>query len=86
MGYNRDRAEMLMEDIKAWQPERAKKTSIKKLEKFLDQMDEKQDELLQTMIAKIPKNLPPEEYEQEVSWKRQEAQELIQEEISQLYR
>ena len=83
---NRQRAEALMEDMREYAPERAEATNEKELEKFLDGMDAKERDMVQTMSKKIPKNLSPLEYEQELNWVRQQAQELINEEISQMYR
>ena len=67
-------------------PERAEQTNVKELEKFLNGMDEKERRLVETMARDIPKDLPPLEYERELNWKRQQAMELINEEIRQMYR
>jgi hypothetical protein len=83
---NRERAEALMEDMREYAPERAEQTNVKKLEEFLNTMDAKERDMVQTMARDIPKNLSPLEYEQELNWIRQQAQELINEEISQMYR
>lgn len=83
---NRQRAEALMEDMREYAPERAEQTNVKKLEEFLNTMDAKEKDMVQTMARDIPKDLSPLEYEQELNWIRQQAQELINEEISQMYR
>ena len=83
---NRERAEALMEDMETWNPEEAEKTNVKELEKFLDGLDEKERRYVEAMSKDIPKDLSPLEYEQELNWKRQQARELINEEISQMYR
>ena len=83
---NQERAKALMEDMETWNPEEAEKTNLKELEKFLDGMDEKERRYVETMAKNIPTNLSPLEYEQELNWKRQQARELINEEISQRYR
>ena len=83
---NNGRAAALMEDMETWNQEEAEKTNVKELEKFLDGMDEKERRMVETMARNIPKNLSPLEYEQELNWKRQQARELINEEISQRYR
>ena len=54
--------------------------------RYQDGMDEKECRYVETMAKNIPTNLSPLEYEQELNWKRQQARELINEEISQRYR
>ena len=84
---NRERAEALMEDIQEYAPERAKETSVEWLEKFLDGLDEKERRMMEAEKKKMPLDWDsPLEYERELNWKRQQVQELINEEISQLYR
>ena len=86
MGKNRERAMMLMEDLKAWKPKQAKETTVEKLERFLDTMDKKQKEYEQVEISRIPKDTPPEQYQQELAWARMTARELVIEEINSLFR
>ena len=83
---NRERAEALMEDMETWNPEEAEKTNVKELEKFLDGLDEKERRYVEAMSKDIPKNLSPLEYEQELNWIRQQAMEVINEEIKARYR
>ena len=86
MGKNRSRAAALMEDMKSNAPGKAKQTNEAALEKFLDGMDEKERGYMEVLAKKIPAGLDPLEYERELNWKRQQVMELMQEEISQMYR
>lgn len=83
---NSERAKALMEDIKTWKPEEAEKTNLQELEEFLDGMSAKERGYMEVLAARIPKDLSPEEYQHELSWKRQQVMEIINEEISQRYR
>ena len=93
MAKNSARAAALLEDLKAYNPERlaylkenTKEDILTYLEKFLDEVDENERQTFENMKKRIPKNLGPEKYAQEEEWKRQQARELAQEQVNSLLR
>ena len=49
-------------------------------------VDERERMTLTALEARIPKNLDPMEYQQELNWKKQQARELANEEVNSLLR
>ena len=92
MGKNAQRAKDLLEDVKMYNPaliKQLKKERTEPLEylvKFLDMVDERERMTLTALEARIPKNLDPMEYQQELNWKKQQARELANEEVNSLLR
>ena len=86
------RAKALMQDVKDGNPQLLKELEQEGLnpEEYLEQKVEtaksREEEILEVLKRDIPQGLSPLEYEQELNWKRQQARELINEEISQRYR
>ena len=89
---NRQRAEALLEDLKAYNPKMIRKLKREKinvldyLEQFLNVVREKELGILEVMKSRIPAGLDPIQYERELNWARQTARETAQEEINQLLR
>ena len=88
---NRQRAKDLVQDMEDYNPQELKRMKKKgniqkQMEEVLDRNDRTKKSLEETLISQIPKDLPPEEYQAEVNWRRQQAMELAQEEISAMYR
>ncbi len=83
---NAARAKALMEDMEAWNPEEAERTNLEELERFLDGMDKKERQYMEVLKERIPKDLPPDQYAKELSWKYQQVREIINDEISHRYR
>lgn len=92
MGKNADRAKELLKDVKAYNPGLLKELKaegtnpLEYLESFLDGVDKREQETLETLKEKIPQGLEPEEYERELNWKRQTARELANAEVMNLLR
>lgn len=85
------RAKALMQDVKDSNPQLLKELEKEGLnpETYLEQKVEKvrsrEEEILEVLKERIPKGLSPLEYERELSWKRQQAMELANEELKSLY-
>ena len=88
MGKNSSRAKALIEDLKDYNPRLLKelKHPQASLEKFLDDVEERERETLEILKRDIPEGLDEQEYARELNWRRQQAQELANEEINSLLR
>ena len=88
---DKKRAKALMQDVKDSNPQLLKELEKEGLspETYLEQKVEKarsrEEEILEVLKERIPKGLSPLEYERELSWKRQQAMELANEELKSLY-
>ena len=88
MSDQTDRAKALIEDLKEYNPKLLKsmKNPLKELEKFLEDVEKRKLETLEVMKERIPAGLDPLEYQQELNWKRQQAEEIANAEINSLLR
>lgn len=85
------RAKALMQDVKDGNPQLLKELEQEGLnpEEYLEQKVEtaksREEEILEVLKRDIPQGLSPLEYERELNWKRQQAQEIANEDLRSLY-
>ena len=85
------RAKALMQDVKDGNPQLLKELEQEGLnpEEYLEQQVEtaksREEEILEVLKRDIPQGLSPLEYERELNWKRQQAQEIANEDLRSLY-
>ena len=85
------RAKALMQDVKDGNPQLLKELEKEGLnpEEYLEQKVEtaksREEEILEVLKRDIPQGLSPLEYERELNWKRQQAQEIANEDLRSLY-
>ena len=85
------RAKALMQDVEEGNPQLLKELEKEGLnpEEYLEQKVEtaksREEEILEVLKRDIPQGLSPLEYERELNWKRQQAQEIANEDLRSLY-